>query len=301
MPPVLERRESNPTTAFSCRHCSFEAKAFLRQGVQVRKFLTLFFTLCVALTSLTAQTEKLKLATTTSTENSGLLSVLIPLFEKTHGLRVDIIAVGTGKALKLGENGDVDVLMVHAPAAEMSFVEQGYGVNRRQVMHNDFIIVGSSSDPAGVRGKSSAASALNQIAVRGRLFISRGDDSGTHKLEMQLWKSAATTPGGKWYKEAGQGMGAVLTMADYLQAYTLTDRGTFLSMRDKLNLDILVEKDPDLYNQYSVIAVNPALHAHVNYRGALEFISWVTSAEARNIMTGFKIGGEQLFYPCAAE
>lgn len=267
----------------------------------MRTLLTLFFTLCVSLASLTAQTEKLKLATTTSTENSGLLSVLIPPFEKTHGIRIDVIAVGTGKALKLGEEGDVDILMVHAPAAEMRFVEQGYGVNRRRVMHNDFIIVGLSSDPAGVRGKSSAASALNQIAVLGQLFVSRGDDSGTHKKERQLWKAAGKTLEGTWYKEAGQGMGAVLTMADYLKAYTLTDRGTYLSLKDRLNLDILVEKDPDLYNPYSVIAVNPALHAHVNYSGALEFISWVTSAEAREIISGFKMDGEQLFYPHAAD
>ena len=267
----------------------------------MRTVLTLVFSLCVTLTSLTAQQAILKLATTTSTENSGLLSMLIPPFERTHGLRLDVIAVGTGKALKLGENGDVDVLMVHAPAAEMRFVNQGYGVNRRQAMHNDFIIVGSSSDPAGVRGKSSAASALNQIAVLEQLFISRGDDSGTHKRERRLWKATGTTPGGAWYKEAGQGMGAILKMADYLQAYTLTDRGTFLSMRDKLNLDILVEKDPDLYNLYSVIAVNPTLHAHVNYSGALEFIFWLTSAEALKIISDFKVGGEQLFYPCAAE
>jgi len=282
-------------------HDSFFLPSNNNLEVQVRKISALFFILCVALTSLTAQTEKLKLATTTSTENSGLLSVLIPPFEKAHGIRIDIIAVGTGKALKLGENGDVDVLMVHAPAAEMSFVDRGYGVNRREIMHNDFIIVGPSSDPAAVRGKSSAAAALNQIAFLEHLFVSRGDDSGTHKREMQLWKASGKSPGGVWYKEAGQGMGAVLTMADYLQAYTLTDRGTFLSMRDKLELDILVEKDPDLYNQYSVIAVNPALHAHVNYGGALDFISWVTSDDAREIISDFRIGGEQLFFPCAAE
>jgi tungstate transport system substrate-binding protein len=242
---------------------------------------------------------RIKLATTTSTDNSGLLAVLNPPFERLTGYRVDVIAVGTGKALRLGQDGDADVVLVHARPAEDAFVEAGYGVNRRDVMHNDFIIIGSAADPAGVRGMRSATVALKKIAAREQAFVSRGDDSGTHKKEKALWSEAGLTPRGRWYKEAGQGMGAVLTMANNLQGYTMTDRGTYLSMKDKLDLSILVEGDALLFNPYGVIAVNPGRNPHINYMGAMAYVAWLTSVEGQRIIREFKKEGEILFYPDA--
>lgn len=266
-----------------------------------RRALAVLVVLCAAAVLASAQSgeARITLATTTSTDNSGLLAVLNPPFEKLTGYRVDVVAVGTGKALRLGEEGDADLVLVHARAAEDAFVEAGYGVNRRDVMHNDFIIIGPAGDPAGVRGMGSAATALRRIAGGETDFVSRGDDSGTHKKEKALWSDAGTTPRGRWYKEAGQGMGAVLTMADNLQAYTMTDRGTYLSMKDKLDLVILVEGDPLLFNPYGAIAVDPARHPHVNYMGAMAYIAWLTSVEGQRIIRGFKQEGEILFHPDA--
>ncbi len=246
-----------------------------------------------------AATCRLRLATTTSTDNSGLLDVLLPPFERATGCKVDVIAVGTGKALRLGRNGDVDVVMVHAPRAEKAFVAEGYGVDRTRIMHNDFVIVGPAQDPAGVRGAGSAADALKRIADARAVFISRGDDSGTHKKEKALWKAAGLAPRGTWYREAGQGMGAVLRMADELRAYTLADRGTYLAMKDKLDLVILYAGDPALMNPYHVIAVNPERHPHVNYALARRFIAYLTGREAQGIIAGYRVGGEQLFVPDA--
>lgn len=244
-------------------------------------------------------TEHIRLATTTSTDNSGLLDELLPVFLEQTGIEVDIIAVGTGKAIAHGENGDVDLILVHARSREDAFVEEGYGVNRKDVMHNDFIILGPAEDPAEIREETSAADAFRKISSAGKDFLSRGDDSGTHTKEKYLWTSAGITPTGLWYKETGQGMGSVLTMTNEVQGYTLSDRGTYLAMKDKLDLQVLLEGDSILFNPYGVIAVNPELHDHVNYEGAMKFISFITSAEGQVIIGGFKKNSEQLFYPDA--
>lgn len=239
----------------------------------------------------------LKMATTTSTENSGLLDELLPVFEEEHNARVDVIAVGTGKALKLGENGDVDILMVHAPDAEKAFVDAGHGVNRTEIMYNDFIILGPPEDPAGVKGMKNAAVALARIAEKEQEFISRGDDSGTHKKEKKLWASSGVAPAGEWYKEIGRGMGATITMAGEKQAYTLADRGTYLSMKKNITIVPLVEGDPALHNLYSVIAISREKYPHVEYDLAMEFIDWISSAGAKEIISQYKVEGEVLFHP----
>jgi tungstate transport system substrate-binding protein len=248
-----------------------------------------------------AAARTIKLATTTSTDNSGLLAELLPPFRAKYGVEVQVIAVGTGKAIKHGENGDVDVILVHARGAEDRFMEAGFGVNRRDVMHNDFVVLGPASDPAGIKGLGDVAEALQKLALAKSYFVSRGDDSGTHKKEMTLWSAAGIEPGGNWYLPAGQGMGAVLTIANEKGAYTMTDRGTYLAFRDKLQLQVLVEGDKRLFNPYGVIAVNPAKHGHVNYVDALTFIGWLTSPEGQGIIGGFEKGGEALFTPDAIE
>jgi tungstate transport system substrate-binding protein len=244
-----------------------------------------------------AEPERLRLATTTSVENSGLLTKLIPVFEAKSGMRVDVVVVGTGKALRLGESGDVDVVLVHAREAEDRFLSQGHGVNRRDVMHNDFVILGPPEDPAGITGTVQASEALRQIAEQRSLFISRADDSGTHKREQALWEQTGTNPAGDWYKETGQDMGSVLIMASALRAYTISDRATYTTFKDKIDLQVLAAGDPSLFNPYSVIAVNPSEKPFVNYSGAMDFIEWITSAEAQDIISNFKIRDEVLFFP----
>ncbi len=210
---------------------------------------------------------ELILATTTSTQDSGLLDVLIPLFEKQSGYKVKTVAVGSGQALKMGEEGNADVLLVHSPSAEKTFMENGFGKERELVMHNDFVLVGPASDPAKVKGLSTVE-AFKAIYHTGATFVSRGDQSGTHSKELVLWKNAGLNPAEEkkgWYQESGQGMGATLTIASEKDAYTLTDRATYLAGRDKLQLQILVEKDPSLLNIYHVITVNPQRHSKVNY------------------------------------
>lgn len=239
--------------------------------------------------------ERLRLATTTSTDNSGLLGRLNPPFEEKYGITVDVIAVGTGKALALGRNGDADVVLVHARSDEDTFIDEGHGVNRRDVMFNDFVILGPPADPAGVRGGHDAGDALRRIADSGALFISRGDDSGTHKKERKLWRAAGAEPAGEWYMEIGQGMGAALTMADEKGAYVLADRGTYLAFREKTDLQVLVEGDERLFNPYGVMAVNPARWSEANYVGAMTYIGWLTSPEGQKIIGDFSIGGEALF------
>ncbi|QEN09814.1 tungsten ABC transporter substrate-binding protein [Oceanispirochaeta crateris] len=260
--------------------------------------LALCFTLTAGLSAEGQYEESthIKLATTTSTENTGLLAELLPAFKEKTNIQVDVIAVGTGKAIAHGENGDVDVILVHARSKEDAFVEAGYGVNRRDVMHNDFVILGPDSDPAGIKGMTSAAEALSAIAAAQQDFLSRGDDSGTHTKELSLWNTAGMTPSGTWYKETGQGMGSVLTMTNEIQGYTLTDRGTWLAMKDNLDLSVLVEGDPVLFNPYGVIAVNPDLHEHVDYEGAMSFITFLTGPEGQSIIREFKKNGEPLFY-----
>jgi tungstate transport system substrate-binding protein len=240
--------------------------------------------------------EHLRLATTTSTDNSGLLAELLPPFEKANDCKVDVIAVGTGKAIKLGETGDVDVILVHARSKEDKFVAEGYGVGRRDVMYNDFVILGPESDPAGLKGTKDAAAAMAKIAAAKVTFVSRGDDSGTNTREKQLWKAANITPSGSWYLEAGRGMGEVIIMASERQGYTLSDRATYLAFKDKIPLRIVFEGDKRLFNPYGVIMVNPKKYPHVKVDLAQKFIDFLTSAEGRTLINGFHRGGEQLFY-----
>lgn len=240
--------------------------------------------------------DPLRLATTTSTENSGLLNVLMPEFKKDSGYQVHVIAVGTGKALRMGRDGDVDVMLVHAPAAEEEFVRQGYGLERHAIMYNDFVIVGPASDPAGIAG-SDVRVALQSLENSKNTFISRGDDSGTHKKELDLWKKAGLVSEGLWYREAGQGMGKVLQMASELQAYTLTDRGTWLALRKNLDLKLLVEGDELLHNPYSMIAVNPKHYPDTNQLGVNALIKWMISTKAQKLIAAFKVDGEVLFKP----
>ena len=237
------------------------------------------------------------MATTTSTENSGLLRDLLPEFEKDTQHKVHVIAVGTGKALRMGSDGDVDIVLVHAPGAEKKFVESGAGVKRYPVMYNDFVLVGPKTDPAAIMGNKNISDALKKLAASKSLFVSRGDDSGTHKKELMLWHDAGIQPDKGWYREAGQGMGKVLLMTSELQAYTMTDRGTWLAMKDKLDLQIVAEGDERLLNPYGIIAVNPNKHAHANSKGADDLIAWITSAKGQKMIGEFKVGGEQLFVP----
>ncbi|MDJ0739222.1 MAG: substrate-binding domain-containing protein [Gammaproteobacteria bacterium] len=243
--------------------------------------------------------EPIRLATTTSTENSGLLGDLLPRFEADTGYRVHVIAVGTGKALRMGRDGDVDVVLVHAPAAEQAFVDAGYGEQRLPVMYNDFVIVGPRADPSGLAEAASAADALARIAASGRLFVSRGDDSGTHKKERALWQRAGVQPDGRWYREAGQGMGKVLQIADELDGYALTDRGTWLAYRDKSRLTIAFQGHDELFNPYSIVAVSAERYPDLNHAGAHALITWVRGDKGQRAIAAFRRSGEQLFKPSA--
>lgn len=241
--------------------------------------------------------ERLRLSTTTSTENSGLLQVLLPIFEKKHNCKVDVVAVGTGKALKLAEAGDVDVTLVHARALEDAFVAAGHGVNRRDVMYNDFIIIGPANDPARVKGAKTAIEALRRIANAKALFVSRGDESGTHQKEKELWKAAAVKPSGSWYLESGQGMGEVITLATERRGYTLADRGTYNAYRHgKSDLAIVFEGEQGLFNPYGVIAVNPKRHPHVKYDLAMQFVAFITGTEGQRLIATFKVQGDPVFF-----
>jgi len=241
----------------------------------------------------------LRMSTTTSTENSGLLRVLNPWFEKKHDIQLDVIAVGTGKALHLGESGDVDVVFVHAPNAELEFVRKGHGIDRKAVMHNDFVLIGPKTDPAQIAPTESITTALQKIAESKAFFISRGDDSGTHKKEMALWQAAKVNPTGVNYLAVGQGMGAVIKIADEKKAYTLTDRGTYIAFKDKIDLVLINAGHQTLFNPYHILAVNPAKHKYVRYELAKKYIEYVTSVEAQALIGAYKKQGEQLFYPDA--
>ncbi len=255
--------------------------------------------------------EVLRLATTTSTADSGLLDAILPGFEEEHNARVDVVAVGTGQAIELGEAGDADVILVHARAREDAFVAEGHGTGRFDVMYNDFVLVGPADDPAGVAGMTTAAEALAAIAAAGAPFASRGDDSGTHTKELSLWEAAGVTPdpAGGWYNSLGQGMGETLTFANETGAYTLTDRGTFLSMRENLpNLVVAVggdsidgNADPALLNPYGVIPVNPDKSDAINNELANTFVDWITSADVQAQIGQFGVDtyGQPLFYPDA--
>lgn len=241
----------------------------------------------------------IRLATTTSTDNSGLLAYLLPEFESKTGYRVHVIAVGTGKALRMGRDGDADVLLVHAPAAEKEFIYAGHGEKRYAVMYNNFVLVGPISNPADIKINSDINKALGQIADQKSIFISRGDNSGTHKKELSLWQAEGIHPQGKWYREVGQGMGKVLQMAAELDAYTLTDRGTWLAYQDKTPLKVLNAGDAKLYNPYHIIAINPERFPNINHQGANALISWITSSYGQSLIGQFTLHDSLLFKPSA--
>src|SRR5438128_3722736 len=249
-----------------------------------------------------AQDKSIVVASTTSTQDSGLFGYILPLFKAKTGIDVKVVAQGTGQALDTGRRGDADVLFVHAKAQEEKFVADGFGVKRYPVMYNDFVLIGPKSDPAGIKGMSDVDEAFNAINAKGAHFISRGDRSGTHIAELDLWKAAGIDIGkdkGPWYKEIGQGMGAALNTASAANAYVLADRGTWIAFKNRGELDIAVQGDKRLFNQYGVMLVNPAKHPHVKKELGQAFIDWLVSPEGQRAIAGYKIGGQQLFFPNA--
>ena len=241
------------------------------------------------------------LSSTTSTEDSGLFSHILPRFRAASGIDVHVVAVGTGQALAIGARGDADALLVHDRPGEDKFVADGYGIDRRDVMYNDFVIVGPKSDPAGIRGLGDARDALRRIAAKAALFASRGDDSGTNRMELRFWKELDVAPGGAWYRELGQGMGPTLNIAAALGAYTLTDRATWANFKNRQDLRILTEGDPALFNPYGSILVNPAKWPHVKAAEARIWHEWLTSPSGLEAITSYRIAGEQLFFPPRSE
>ena len=260
----------------------------------------LIFFLLFYNTVLAVDSKLIRLATTTSTDNSGLLNNLLPVFTKKTGYKVHVIAVGKGKALRLGKDGDVDVVLVHALQAERDFVNSAYGIKRYPVMYNDFVVTGPANDPAKINGSKSIEQVFKYINDTQSLFISRGDNSGTHKKELRIWKQSAIEPSGPWYREVGQGMGKVLQMANEMDAYTLTDRGTWLAYQNKVQLKVLFEGDSSLFNPYGIIAVNPARYPDINFKGSSALIEWMTSKiKGQPLIGNYKMFGQQLFTPMA--
>ncbi len=271
--------------------------------MKIKGYFFLFIILLMFIPSVVSAETRIRCASTTSTQNSGLFDYILPIFEKKTGIKVDVIAVGTGAALEIGKRGDADFVFVHAKELELKAVEEGYFVNRHDVMYNDFVIIGPDNDPAKIKGLKSAADAFRKISESGQSFVSRGDNSGTHTKELSIWKKAGIDPEGqKWYLEVGQGMEKTQRIANEKRAYTLTDRGTWLATKekDKLEMIIVFEGDPILFNQYGVMAVNPARHEHVKYKESMEFISWLISKEGQQAIASFKDkNGNQLFIPNA--
>ena len=271
------------------------------------KILYLLFLATIAMVALPAsqaQDRFITVASTTSTENSGLYDFLLPKFTAGTGIEVRVVAVGTGQAITLARNGDTDVLLVHHKPSEEKFVADGFGVERFEVMYNDFVIVGPGGDPAGIRGGQDVARALALIAENSGIFASRGDESGTHKKERSLWQVAGVDPavsGGKWYRETGSGMGATLNVASGLDAYTMTDRATWLKFNNKGDLELLLEGDERLFNQYGIILVNAVKHQHVKRQEGQKFIDWVLSAEGQTAINAYTINGEQAFFANAGQ
>lgn len=249
------------------------------------------------------ENSELILATTTSTRDSGLLDTLLPMFQEQTGYQVKMVAVGTGQALQMGQEGNADVLLVHAPASEKEFMQNGFGQRRDLVMHNDFVMVGPVDDPAGIKGLATAAEAMAKIASSKAVFVSRGDDSGTHKMELNLWNKAGVEPAGQWYLETGQGMGETLRVASEKIGYTITDRATYLAQRDTLELEILVEGDASLLNIYSVIVVNTEKWPEINEDGANAFADFLTAEDTQKAIAefGVKDFGQPLFFPDAGK
>jgi tungstate transport system substrate-binding protein len=254
------------------------------------------------LVAASAQDRSIVVASTTSTRDSGLFEYLLPIFQRMTGITVKVIAQGTGQALDTGRRGDADVVLVHAKAQEEKFVAEGYGVRRFPVMYNDFVLIGPNSDPAGIKGVTDIAKAFQIIKTKQATFVSRGDQSGTHSAELRLWKAAGIDierQKGPWYKAVGQGMGAALNTAGASNGYVLSDRGTWISFKNRGDLAILIEGDHRLFNQYGVILVNPEKHRHVKNAFSQAFIDWIVSAEGQAAIAAYKINGQQLFFPNA--
>jgi tungstate transport system substrate-binding protein len=271
----------------------------------LRRFLIAVAASVIFAASASAQDKSIVVSSTTSTQDSGLFGYILPLFKAKTGIDVKVISQGTGQALDTGRRGDSDVVFVHARPQEEKFVADGFGEKRHAVMYNDFILVGPGSDPAGVKGSNDIAAALKAIKDKAADFISRGDKSGTHSAELALWKVAgidvAGADKGPWYKEVGQGMGAALNTASASNAYVLADRATWLSFKNRGDLQVAVEGDKRLFNQYGVMLVNPAKHSHVKKEFGQQFIDWLVSPEGQKAIADYKINGEQLFYPNAAD
>lgn len=259
-------------------------------------FKTAFAALSALWLATAAGAEELKLAVTTSFANSGLAEVLLPEIQKDTGIEVQLLVVGTGQALKLGEAGDVDAVLVHARAAEEAFVAAGHATHRREIMYNDFVVVGPEADPAGTKSAASAMEAFARIGEAQAPFVSRGDDSGTHKAEMSIWASAGIEPAGDWYRAVGQGMGAALNTAAGMDAYILSDRASWLNFGNKAGLGLLYEGDPALFNQYAYLPVNPENQPHVKADVAKSLEDWLVSDKARELIEGYTIGDQQLFH-----
>jgi tungstate transport system substrate-binding protein len=246
------------------------------------------------------ESRAVTVASTTSTQNSGLFAWLLPQFTEATGIEVQVVAVGTGQAIRIATNGDADLLLVHHEASERKFVADGLGLERHPIMHNDFVLVGPGADPAGIGGLNDIATALQRIGETGQVFVSRGDDSGTHKKELELWSASGFDPqpaSGSWYRETGSGMGATLNTANAMNGYTLSDRASWVSFGNKGDFEILVEGDPRLHNPYAAIVVNPERHPHVRADEAQAFVDWLTSAQGQAAIAAFRVDGEQLFFP----
>ena len=246
------------------------------------------------------ESRTITVASTTSTQNSGLFDWLLPQFAKATGIEVQVVAVGTGQAIRIATNGDADLLLVHHEASERKFVADGLGLERHPVMHNDFVLVGPGADPADVGGIKDIATALQRIGESEQVFVSRGDDSGTHKKELELWSASGFDPrpaSGSWYRETGSGMGATLNTASAMNGYTLSDRASWVSFGNKGDFEILVEGDPRLHNPYAAIVVNPEKHPHVKVKEAQAFVDWLTSAQGQAAIAAFRVDGQQLFFP----
>ena len=268
--------------------------------IRINKVLAVIIAALLTTAAPVAAGERfITLASTTSTDNSGFFAHLLPIFTSSTKIEIRVVARGTGQAIRLAQNGDADVLLVHHGSSEEKFIADGYGLERHNVMYNEFVIVGPREDPARIRGLYNVVEALSAIARTHSLFISRGDDSGTHKTELRLWQSAAVNvdaESGSWYRDAGSGMGATLNIAAAIGAYSLSDRATWLAFRNKRNLVVVVEDDARLFNQYGVIVINPQRHPHVKSEDAQRFVEWLTSAKGQAAINAFTIDGQQLFF-----
>ena len=277
----------------------------MSSGSRRRRILQLLASalLCGISASVPAAQDSIVIQSTTSTANSGLYDYLLPLFEETHGIKVNVVAVGTGQAIRNAMRGDGDVLLVHAESDEKQFVADGWGVERFDLMFNDFVLVGPAADPAGLEEADSVGEALTRISLSGKFFASRGDDSGTHKKELALWRSAGIDPSeasGGWYRETGSGMGATLNVAVGMNAYCLTDRATWISFANKQGLRVLYEDDPPLFNQYGIILVDSKKHPHVKAKAGQVFVDWMIGKVGQTAIANFRRSGQQLFFPNAS-